>query len=141
MAEAKPLRLKTQRVPRKIAIAVDSPIAQVCVDTGIFHLGDIYDYLIPEEFTSLIAPGVFVNVPFGAKQAIGYVVSRNSTNYDQSKMKPITKVVSPIPLLSEELLEIIMDTLTSGNFPRTYNNPLNVGLVPKAHSISRTWSH
>ena len=110
MAEAKPLRLKTQRVPRKIAIAVDSPIAQVCVDTGIFHLGDIYDYLIPEEFTSLIAPGVFVNVPFGAKQAIGYVVSRNSTNYDQGKMKPITKVLSPIPLLSEELLEIIMDT-------------------------------
>ena len=65
MAEVKPLRLKTQRVAKKVAVAQENPVAQVCVDTGVFHLPDCYDYLVPEEFSDLVVPGVFVKVPFG----------------------------------------------------------------------------
>jgi primosomal protein N' (replication factor Y) len=110
VAEVKPLRLKTQRVPKKVALATQNPVAQVCVDTGVYHLGDIFDYLVPEELSSLLVPGIFVDIPFGPKQVSGYVVSRKSSELDYSKLKFITKAISPIPLLSEELLVIITDT-------------------------------
>lgn len=107
MADVKPLRLKTQRVASKVEIAQHSPIAQVCVDTGIFHLQNQFDYLIPETISEQLVPGVLVKVPFGASQQLGYVVSRGSGEIAQSKLKTITKLVSPIPLFTEELLENI----------------------------------
>jgi primosomal protein N' (replication factor Y) len=60
VAEVKPLRLKAQRVAKKVAIATENPVAQICVDTGIFHLPDLYDYLVPADLHELVVPGVFV---------------------------------------------------------------------------------
>ena len=107
MAEVKPLRLKTQRVSRKPAIAIDNPVAQICVDTGVFHLPDTYDYLVPEDISELVVPGVFVKVPFGKSEVMGYVQSRNVSGIDSKSLKIISKLISPIPLLTEELIEII----------------------------------
>ena len=110
MAEEKPLRLKAQRVASKVVIAKSSPIAQVCVDTGVYHLQDIYDYVIPENISGLVVPGVLVKVPFGKSEVLGYVVSRLAGEMQVSKLKPISKIISPIALLSEELIAIIGDT-------------------------------
>ncbi len=103
----KPLRLKAQRVVKRVAIATDSPTAQICVDTGVFHLPDIFDYLVPEEISELVKPGVFVKVQFGPNECSGYVVSRNPSALEVAKLKPILKLISPIPLLTDELIEII----------------------------------
>ena len=65
MAEVKPLRLKAQRVAKKVAIAPVNPVAQICVDTGVFHLPDTYDYLVPADLHEFVVPGIFVKVPFG----------------------------------------------------------------------------
>ena len=110
MADVKPLRLKTQRVAKKGLRANENPVAQISVDSGINHLDSAFDYLVPEELSSIVVPGIFVDVPFGTKQVSGYVISRKATNFDLSKLKFITKVISPIPLLSEELLKIISET-------------------------------
>ena len=107
MAEVKPLRLKTQRVAKKVAIAQDNPVAQICVDTGIFHLPDTYDYLVPYEISEFIVPGVFVKIPFGKTEVMGFVRSRNESAIDVKSLKIITKLISHIPLLTEELIEII----------------------------------
>lgn len=107
MAEVKPLRLKAQRVARRVAIATDSPTVQICVDTGVFHLPNIFDYLVPEEISELVQPGVFVKVQFGPNECSGYVVSRNPSALEVAKLKPILKLISPIPLLTDELIEII----------------------------------
>lgn len=107
MAEVKPLRLKAQRVAKKVAIATENAIAQICVDTGVFHLPDNYDYLVPAELDEYISPGVLVKVPFGPNEVMGYVESREPSDFDRSKLKPITKIISNIPLLTDELIEII----------------------------------
>ncbi len=107
MAEVKPLRLKTQRVAKKVAIALDNPVVQICVDTGIFHLPDTYDYLVPQEISELVVPGVFVKVPFGNSDVMGYVQSRVKSELDPKSLKLINKIISPIPLLTDELIEII----------------------------------
>ena len=107
MAEVKPLRLKAQRVAKKVAIATEDPVAQICVDTGVFHLPDTYDYLVPEDLHELVVPGVFVKVPFGPNEVMGYVQSREASDLDPAKLKTISKLISSIPLLTEELIEII----------------------------------
>lgn len=107
MAEVKPLRLKAQRVAKRVAIATVSPTVQICVDTGVFHLANVFDYLVPEELSEFIKPGVFVKVFFGPNECSGYVVSRNPSELDISKLKAVSKLISPIPLLTDELIEII----------------------------------
>ena len=107
MAEVKPLRLKTQRVAKKPAIALENSVAQICVDTGVFHLPDTYDYLVPEVLSELVVPGVLVKVPFGRTEVMGYVQSRNASQLDPKSLKLINKLISPIPLLTDELIEII----------------------------------
>ena len=107
MAEVKPLRLKTQRVAKKPAIALENPVAQICVDTGVFHLPDTYDYLVPEDLSESVVPGVFVKVPFGRTEVMGYVQSRDASQLDPKSLKLINKLISPIPLFTDELIEII----------------------------------
>lgn len=107
MAQVKPLRLKAQRVEKKVAIATDSPTVQICVDTGVFHLANVFDYLVPEDISELVQPGVFVRVLFGPNERSGYVVSRNPSELVLTKLKPISNLISPIPLLTSELIEII----------------------------------
>jgi len=107
VTQVKPLRLKTQRAPKKVAVALENPVVQVCVDTGIFHLPNTYDYLVPEELSTIIQPGVFVKVPFGKAEVIGYVQSREASELDLKSLKIVSKIISRIPLLTEELIEII----------------------------------
>ena len=107
MAEVKPLRLKAQRVAKKVAIATVNPVAQICVDTGVFHLPDTYDYLVPANLHEFVVPGVFVKVPFGSNEVMGYVQDRKLSELDPAKLKTISKIISPIPLLTEELIEIV----------------------------------
>jgi primosomal protein N' (replication factor Y) len=107
VTQVKPLRLKTQRAPKKVAVALENPVVQVCVDTGIFHLPNTYDYLVPEELSTFIQPGVFVKVPFGKAEVIGYVQSREASELDLKSLKIVSKIISRIPLLTEELIEII----------------------------------
>jgi len=76
VAETKPLRLKAQRVSSKVVITENSPVAQICVDTGVFHLQNNFDYSIPMYLSDVIAAGVLVKVPFGKSEVLGYVVSR-----------------------------------------------------------------
>jgi primosomal protein N' (replication factor Y) (superfamily II helicase) len=99
MTQVKPLRLKAQRAPKKVTVASENPVVQVCVDTGVFHLPDSYDYLVPEEISEQVRPGVFVKIPFGREEVMGYVQSREPSLLDSKSLKTLTKVISPIPLL------------------------------------------
>ena len=96
MAEVKPLRLKAQRVAKKVAIAPVNPVAQICVDTGVFHLPDTYDYLVPADLHEFVVPGIFVKVPFGPNEVMGYVQDRKPSELDPAKLKTISKIISPI---------------------------------------------
>jgi primosomal protein N' (replication factor Y) len=76
-------------------VAERLPIARVRVDTGVFHLDQSYDYLVPEKLSELIAPGVRVQLPFGNRETEGIVVSRVASPERAGTLKAITKVLSP----------------------------------------------
>lgn len=76
-------------------VAERLPIARVRVDTGVFHLDQLYDYSVPEKLSELIARGVRVQLPFGNRETEGIVVSRVASPERAGTLKAVTKVLSP----------------------------------------------
>jgi primosomal protein N' (replication factor Y) len=78
----------------------------VWVDSGVFHLDSVFDYSIPKDFEEIIQIGMRVEVPFNGRQVEAFVVGRvaGSTN---SKLKSISKVLSPTPVASMKSIILI----------------------------------
>ncbi|PMC58392.1 primosomal protein N' [Dolosicoccus paucivorans] len=80
-----------------VKVIVDLPNAQV---------NRPFDYHVPKEWESLIQLGMRVEVPFGRRQLLGFIVELNSqTDYD-GKLKDITGLLDYESFLNEELIEL-----------------------------------
>lgn len=80
-------------------------IAEVVVDVPAKPVDRPFDYLVPSEFHEEITVGSRVQVPFGSRQRMGYVVRMKETSTAKN-LKSISKVMDLIPPLTEELVEI-----------------------------------
>ena len=66
-----------------------------------------FHYRIPDELTAAAQIGVRVAVPFGARKEVGYLVGlTDRIDFDAAKIKPLSAVLDPQPLLSASLLEL-----------------------------------
>jgi len=83
------------------------PYARIRVDTGVFHLDQLYDYQIPEKLTDLIQVGVRVQLPFGGRETEGIVVERLASPERAGELKSITKVLSVVPIATTQSLKLI----------------------------------
>lgn len=102
-----PLRLKVQEVSREKSERASSlSVAAVLVDTGVMHLDEVYDYLVPEELDERIKTGVKVSVNFSGREVDGFVLERSDSSAT-GNLKFIEKVLSPIPLLTTETLTLV----------------------------------
>ncbi|WP_335870667.1 primosomal protein N' [Bacillus sp. 2205SS5-2] len=78
-------------------------IASIIVDVPARQTDKTFDYLIPDEWSGSILPGMRVIVPFGPRKVQGFVVELKSTStFD--KLKKISAPVDMLPVLNEELL-------------------------------------
>jgi len=66
-------------------------------------VSSLFTYSIPQGLADEVAPGVRVLAPFGNKDITGIVVSL-SDNTELTKLKDIKKVLDPLPILSEEMI-------------------------------------
>lgn len=80
-------------------------IAKVIVDVPTGQTNRLYDYKIPEEMEEFIRPGMRVNVPFGPRQIQGFVTSMTEAT-EVKRIKEITSLLDPSPVLSRELLQL-----------------------------------
>lgn len=81
---------------------VNLAIAKVVVDLA---LDREFDYRIPTRWAGQVHVGSRVTVPFGARQAQGYVVGlADSSTFP--KLKEVSDVLSKKPLLSDRILEL-----------------------------------
>lgn len=97
---ATPLKLKSERIG-KIALAESDPYLSVLVDTGVFHLDQPYDYLLPAKYDVQI--GQWVSVPFNGRNCQGLVISRSSRSKATGLLpinRPLKAEVIPVELLS-----------------------------------------
>ncbi|MFJ9666242.1 primosomal protein N' [Streptomyces sp. NPDC101219] len=116
--------VRAARVPRAkprtwrgAALAGELPVARVLVDKGVLHLDRYFDYAVPEELDADAQPGVRVRVRFGAGRhrvrdgrreggglIDGFLVERRAESDYSGPLAALAQVVSPEPVLSEELL-------------------------------------
>jgi primosomal protein N' (replication factor Y) len=92
-------------------------VARVLVDKGVLHLDRYFDYAVPAELDADAQPGVRVRVRFGAGRhrvregrreggglIDGYLIERRAESDYSGPLAALAQVVSPEPVLSEELL-------------------------------------
>lgn len=108
MATPKLFRLKAEVAqassgPRALVL----PFARVRVDTGVFHLDQLYDYQIPEKLSTSIQIGVRVQLPFGNREAEGIIVERVVAPERAGDLKSISKVLSVLPVATTQSFTLI----------------------------------
>jgi len=115
------------------------PYARVRVDTGVFHLDQLYDYQIPEKLSEFIQVGVRVQLPFGGKETEGIIVERVEVPERAGELKSITRVLSPVPIASTQSL-LLIDTVAA----RFAANPWDVirsAIPPRVASVDKNFAH
>ncbi|MFD9436769.1 primosomal protein N' [Streptomyces sp. NPDC060002] len=116
--QAKAPRAKP-RTWRGAALAEELPVARVLVDKGVLHLDRYFDYAVPAELDADAQPGVRVRVRFGAGRGRvrdgrreggglidGFLVERLAASDYPGPLAALAQVVSPEPVLSQELLAL-----------------------------------
>ena len=61
---------------------VEANVIEVIVDVPTMQTDHPFEYQIPEEMENIIQPGMRVQVPFGSRNLLGYVISPAKTEAD-----------------------------------------------------------
>ena len=143
----KPLRLKAEVAKRESLRADQSNfVAQIQVDTGVYHLDQPYDYSIPSQLIDHVSIGIRVQVPFGGREVEGLVLNVVE-GLAIGGLKPISKVISSISVASPDLLSLIeevaqawaanpYDLIRSAIPPRVASVEKEVWRAPEIKGIS-----
>jgi primosomal protein N' (replication factor Y) len=137
VATPKLFRLKAEVAPAPSGpIASVLPYARVRVDTGVFHLDQLYDYQIPEKLTALIQVGVRVQLPFGNRETEGIVVERVAQPERAGELKSITKVLSATPVATVQSLHVI--DLISQHYACNPWDLIRSAIPPRVASVDKS---
>ena len=105
-----PLRLKREKaaLPLPAQAKVD-PIASVLVDTGLPHVDDEFDFLVPEELSQYVFPGSLVSITFNRRRTFGIVISRKENSNFHGKLRFISEVIKKYPVVTASTLELVAE--------------------------------
>lgn len=81
-------------------------VAHVCVASGLAHLDRPFDYLVPEDLVGSVAVGVRVKVKLAGRACDGIVVGLDHDHEPGVRLAPLTSLVSPQVVTSEEQLDL-----------------------------------
>ena len=132
------------RLKAEVALAASGPrasvlpYARVRVDTGVFHLDQLYDYQIPEKLSGLIQIGVRVQLPFGSRETEGIIVDRISVPERAGELKSITKVLSAVPVATTESLNLI-DTVANHYACNSWD-VIRSAIPPRVASVDKNFT-
>ena len=91
-----------KRVRRAQPITEDRPVARLVVDTGVAHLDQPFDYLVPAGMGEA-EPGCRVRVRFSGRLTDAFVLERRDTSDHPGTLLPLQSLVSPERVLTPEV--------------------------------------
>ena len=106
MATPKRLTLKTEKVEQPKSGG--SVVLSAWVDTGVFHLDQLFSYRLTDEQAAIVAVGSRIEVPFNGRECEALVVEIAS-GASVSNLKYVSKTLSSRPLLNENVLQLIKE--------------------------------
>ena len=103
MSEQLDLGVTPRRRPRKaLELADDRPVARLVVDTGVAHLDQPFDYLVPASMAAAEA-GCRVRVRFSGRLADAFVLERRDDSDHPGTLLPLQSLVSAEQVLTPEV--------------------------------------
>ena len=140
MAASKLFRLKAEVAPASSRPRASVlPYARIRVDTGVFHLDQLYDYEIPEKLSEFIQVGVRVQLPFGGRETEGIVVERVSVSERAGELKSISKVLSAVPVATNQSLSLIESV--AAHFACNPWDVIRSAIPPRVASVDKSFTH
>jgi primosomal protein N' (replication factor Y) len=101
------LKLKRELVASQPqAPSIDLPVADVWVDSGVYHLDTPFSYVVPRNLAEQIQVGSLVSIPFHGREVLGLVILRRADD-GSSGLKTISKCLGKYPLVTPPLIELI----------------------------------
>ena len=82
------------------------PIARVIPEVSVFHLASGLDYTIPARLQAKVQPGCLVSVKIAGKLVHGWVRDIRKAEPTRQRLRPISRVLSPHPLVSEDIFAL-----------------------------------
>ncbi|MCF2706436.1 hypothetical protein I6E29_04050 [Arcanobacterium haemolyticum] len=92
--------------PREIHSEVEEPVAHVHVEMPVPHMDRVFDYLVPPKLAEKAVVGARVAVEVGSQRVSGYIIGRDSMTDRSGALRPLTRVVSPVPVLTPAIYEL-----------------------------------
>ncbi|MCX6437719.1 MAG: hypothetical protein NTZ06_03600 [Actinobacteria bacterium] len=136
MATPRLFRLKSEVIAKPAGEqAHDAPIARIWVETGVDHLDQPYDYLVPEEFSSRVNVGIRVQIPFSHHEVEGIVISRQTSAQTGAKLKSISKVLSNFPVATPSSLKLC--ERVAHHFAASTSDVLRSAIPPRVASVEK----
>jgi primosomal protein N' (replication factor Y) len=94
-----------KRAPKALQVAEDRPVARLVVDTGVAHLDQPFDYLVPASMAEAEA-GCRVRVRFSGRLVDGYVLERRADSDHDGTLLPLQSLVSTEQVLTADLVAL-----------------------------------
>jgi primosomal protein N' (replication factor Y) len=102
VALLKPLKLRSEKVAKKLEPSANQPVVHVLVDTGVYHLDEKFSYIVPADMDADCQPGVLVKIPFGRGIKQGVVLERAEASV--AGLKFLERNLSNVPLVTSAQL-------------------------------------
>ena len=135
MALTRPLRLKRELIRSAPEISTAAkPVARVWVDSGVFHLDQSYDYLVPDNLDAHVDVGVRVQVPFNGRECEALVLERTEM-VSGRRLKSITKLISNVAVASPRSLDLI--SLVSARWACHPYDVIRSAIPPRVASVEK----
>ncbi|MBD7994219.1 primosomal protein N' [Arthrobacter sp. Sa2CUA1] len=114
------------------------PIARVLLDSPLPHLDRPFDYLVPAERDADARPGVRVKVRFGGQELPGFLTARLESTQTTARLVPLGKVVSPVPVLSQQVLQLA--EAVAARYAGSVHDVLRVAVPPRVARVEKEFA-
>ncbi len=104
-------------------------MARVAVDLALPHLDRPFDYTVPQSMDQAAQPGVRVRVRFAGQDVDGYLLERLDTSDHAGRLSPIRRVVSPVPVLTPQVLRLAR--AVADRYAGTLSDVLRLAVPPR----------
>jgi primosomal protein N' (replication factor Y) len=114
--------------------AMDRSVAKVAVDLPLANLDRPFDYLVPEGLDADAQPGVRVKVRFAGQLRDGYILERTEPG-ERTELAPLAKVVSPVPVLTAGVAELVR--ATADHYAGSFADVVRLAVPPRHATTER----
>ena len=115
---------------------VPNPVAKVVLSLPLLHMNQAFDYEVPAKFAD-VPVGARVAVQFGGQEVRGYITERTSQTQAGRKLRPLRKVISPIPVLQKNIYELAQTVAKAAICPLA--DCLRLAIPPRQAAVEKDY--